>query len=161
MRFAHEFHSRLHHSWKSLAKRLNRDPKIVIHDNSCIILYIIVMLYGISCFVGPLCDGTQLYDSKCQLSLTPSLPIIHHAITDTHLLAKRCNQTFPKHRIVIFALTFHISFKLLFTNREIVDGNGINFHIPHLFWWMFWNVNTLKPKQNCYHFANIFRDFSN
>ena len=28
-------------SWKLLANRLTRDPKIVIHGNSCIILYII------------------------------------------------------------------------------------------------------------------------
>ena len=35
MRFANDFHS-----WKSLANRLTRDPKIVIHGNSCIILYI-------------------------------------------------------------------------------------------------------------------------
>ena len=40
MRFANEFHSWLHHSWKSLANRLTRDPKIVIHGNSCIILYV-------------------------------------------------------------------------------------------------------------------------
>ena len=41
MRFAHDFHSWLRHSWKLLANRLTRDPKIVIHGNSCIILYII------------------------------------------------------------------------------------------------------------------------
>ena len=40
MRFANDFHSWLRHSWKSLANRLTRDPKIVIHGNSCIILYI-------------------------------------------------------------------------------------------------------------------------
>ena len=34
MRFANDFHSWLHHSWKSLANRLTRDPKIVIHGNS-------------------------------------------------------------------------------------------------------------------------------
>ena len=36
MRFTDDFHS-----WKSLANRLTRDPKIVIHGNSCIILYIL------------------------------------------------------------------------------------------------------------------------
>ena len=40
MRFANDFHSWLRHSWKLLANRLTRDPKIVIHSNSCIILYI-------------------------------------------------------------------------------------------------------------------------
>ena len=40
MRFANDFHSWLHHSWKLFANRLTRDPKIVIHGNSCIILYI-------------------------------------------------------------------------------------------------------------------------
>ena len=40
MRFANDFHSWLRHSWKSLANRLTRDPKIVINGNSCIILYI-------------------------------------------------------------------------------------------------------------------------
>ena len=39
MRFADDFHSWLRHSWKSSANRLTRDPKIVIHGNSCIILY--------------------------------------------------------------------------------------------------------------------------
>ena len=41
MRFASDFHWWLRHSWKSLASRLTRDPKIVIHGNSCIILYIL------------------------------------------------------------------------------------------------------------------------
>ena len=40
MRFANDFHSWLHHSWKLLANRLTRDPKIVIYGNSCIILFI-------------------------------------------------------------------------------------------------------------------------
>ena len=40
IRFANNFHSWLRHSWKPLANRLTRDPKIVIHGNSCIILYI-------------------------------------------------------------------------------------------------------------------------
>ena len=43
MRFANDFHSWLRHSWKLLANRLTRDPKIVIHGNSCIILYIIII----------------------------------------------------------------------------------------------------------------------
>ena len=38
--FANDFHSWLRHSWKSLANHLTRDQKIVIHGNSCIILYI-------------------------------------------------------------------------------------------------------------------------
>ena len=41
MRFANDFHSWLRHSWKLLANRLTRDPKIVIHGNSCIILYVL------------------------------------------------------------------------------------------------------------------------
>ena len=45
MRFANDFHSWLRHSWKSLANRLTRDPKIVIHGNSCIILYILHALH--------------------------------------------------------------------------------------------------------------------
>ena len=40
-RFANDFHSWLCHSWKSLATHLTRDPKIVIHGNSCIIPYVI------------------------------------------------------------------------------------------------------------------------
>ena len=40
MWFANDFHSWLRHSWKLLANRLTRDPKIVVHGNSCIILYI-------------------------------------------------------------------------------------------------------------------------
>ena len=40
-RFANNFHSWLRHSWKLLANRLTRDPKIVIHGNSCIILYVL------------------------------------------------------------------------------------------------------------------------
>ena len=43
MRFANDFHSWLRHSWKLLANRLTRDPKIVIHGNSCIILYISIV----------------------------------------------------------------------------------------------------------------------
>ena len=44
MRFANDFHSWLRHSWKLLANRLTRDPKIVIHGNSCIILYILFLV---------------------------------------------------------------------------------------------------------------------
>ena len=40
MRFVNDFHSWLRHSRKSLANRLTRDTKIVIHGNSCITLYI-------------------------------------------------------------------------------------------------------------------------
>ena len=42
--FANDFHSWLHHLWKSLANRLTCDPKIVIHGNSCIILYILIII---------------------------------------------------------------------------------------------------------------------
>ena len=38
--FANDFHSWLRHSWKSLANYLTRDQNIVIHGNSCIILYV-------------------------------------------------------------------------------------------------------------------------
>ena len=40
IRFTNDFHSWLRHSWISLANCLTRDPKIVIHGNSSIILYI-------------------------------------------------------------------------------------------------------------------------
>ena len=38
--FGNDFHSRLHHSWKLMANCLTRDPKVIIHSNSCLILYI-------------------------------------------------------------------------------------------------------------------------
>ena len=41
MQFANDFHSWPRHQWKLLANCLILDPKIVIHGNSCIILYII------------------------------------------------------------------------------------------------------------------------
>ena len=41
--------------WKSLANRLTREPKIVIHGNSCIILYIL--------YRGPESNATILDDS--------------------------------------------------------------------------------------------------
>ena len=59
MQFANDFHSWLRHSWKSLANRLTRDPKIVIHGNSCIILYIQALLrlrMATHLFVVPLVD---------------------------------------------------------------------------------------------------------
>ena len=37
MRFAYDFHL-IRHSWKLLANHLTCDPKIIIHDNSCIVL---------------------------------------------------------------------------------------------------------------------------
>ena len=40
MQFANDFHSWLRHSRKSLANRLTRDPKIVIHGNECFILFL-------------------------------------------------------------------------------------------------------------------------
>ena len=52
-RFGNDFHSWLRHSWKSLPNRLTRDKKIVIHGNSCIILYII-------------CSDNGLLPGQCQ-----------------------------------------------------------------------------------------------
>ena len=46
MRFTNDFHSWLRHSWRSLANHLTRDQKIVIHDNSCIILYVFIYIYS-------------------------------------------------------------------------------------------------------------------
>ena len=39
-RFANDFHEWRSHDWKSLANRLRSDPKIVIHGNECIILFL-------------------------------------------------------------------------------------------------------------------------
>ena len=44
MRFTKHFHSRPRHSLKLLANRLTREPKIVIHRNLCIILYIVFIV---------------------------------------------------------------------------------------------------------------------
>ena len=49
MRFVNNFHSWLRHSWKSLANRLTRDPKIVIGGNSWIILYVCPMPWASLC----------------------------------------------------------------------------------------------------------------
>ena len=49
MRFANDCHSWLRHSWKSLANRLIRDPKIVIRDNSCIILNFFPLFCRFNC----------------------------------------------------------------------------------------------------------------
>ena len=38
--FANDFHEWRGHEWKSLANRLTSDPKIVIHGNECIILFL-------------------------------------------------------------------------------------------------------------------------
>ena len=40
-RFANDFHEWRSHEWKSLANRITSDPKIVIHGNKCIILFLI------------------------------------------------------------------------------------------------------------------------
>ena len=39
-RFANDFHEWRSHEWKSLANRFTSDPKIVIHGNECIILFL-------------------------------------------------------------------------------------------------------------------------
>ena len=39
-RIANDFHEWQSHKWKSLANRLTSDPKIVIHGNECIILFL-------------------------------------------------------------------------------------------------------------------------
>ena len=39
-RFANDFHEWRSHEWKSLVNRLTRDPKMVIHGNECIILFL-------------------------------------------------------------------------------------------------------------------------
>ena len=40
-RFANNFYEWRSHEWKSLANRLTSDPKIAIHGNECIILFLI------------------------------------------------------------------------------------------------------------------------
>ena len=52
-RFANDFHSWLRHSWKLLANRLTRDPKIVIHGYSCIVLYFLNENIWISIKISP------------------------------------------------------------------------------------------------------------
>ena len=39
-RFANNFHEWRSHEWKLLANRITSDPKIVIHGNECIILFL-------------------------------------------------------------------------------------------------------------------------
>ena len=39
-RFANDFHEWRSHEWKSLANRITSDPKIDIHGNECIILFL-------------------------------------------------------------------------------------------------------------------------
>ena len=39
-RFANNFHEWRSHEWKLLAKRITSDPKIVIHGNECIIIFL-------------------------------------------------------------------------------------------------------------------------
>ena len=39
-RFANNFHEWRSHGWKSLADHIKSDPKIVIHGNECIILFL-------------------------------------------------------------------------------------------------------------------------
>ena len=73
MRFANDFHSWrnswLRHSWKLLANRLTRDPKIVIHGNSCIILYIIYT-----------CSAAEIWSPGRQMRPMnpPGYPRSHH-----------------------------------------------------------------------------------
>ena len=45
IRFVNDFHSWLLHWWKSLANRLTCDPKVVIHGNSCISLFLMVAVF--------------------------------------------------------------------------------------------------------------------
>ena len=63
MRFANDFHSWLRHSWQLLANRLTRDPKIVIHGNSSIILYFIgdISFQNISVQGGGKCNQCQIF----------------------------------------------------------------------------------------------------
>ena len=39
-RFAKDFHKWRSHEWKSLATRIKSDPKIIIHRNKCIIIFL-------------------------------------------------------------------------------------------------------------------------
>ena len=87
MRFANDFHSWLRHSWKLLAHRLTRDPKIVIHGNSCIFLYICHNMS--SWYIGFKSPGqtTHISRASCQkgpLGRIPSISISkwgHHWFT--------------------------------------------------------------------------------
>ena len=70
MRFANNFHSWLRHSWKLLANRFTRDPKIVIHGTHA--------LFFISCIV---CRKLTTYHNSpfCNydLSILISVSYIH------------------------------------------------------------------------------------
>ena len=67
MWFANDFHSWLHHSWKSLANHLTHHQKIVIHSNSCIILYKSTRIL-LGCFadlITKLFGNIKTIDSMC------------------------------------------------------------------------------------------------
>ena len=71
MRFANDLHSWLRHSWKLLANRLTRDPKIVIHGNSCIILYTIIIIIAIIIFI---IIGYSIFIVAADIPYSPDVP---------------------------------------------------------------------------------------
>ena len=110
-RIANDFHSWLRHSWKLLANRLTRDPKIVIHGNSCIILYIFDM-------------GT-LYPGKTAFSYWDGPQVSSKALVakwENLLEWRRCNIYYSRDNVFIAS----ISLQWRINGRDSVSN-----HQPH------------------------------
>ena len=114
--FANDFHSWLRHSWKSLANHLTRDQKIVIHGNSCIILYIYKSLV-VRCrtyskhTANMFCNGQhkkykQVHSSICYLSSTAH--IIYRWLSAILLMHWRyCSLALSKRYTVSFCASIY------------------------------------------------------
>ena len=58
--YANDFHSWLRHSWNPLTNHLTRDQQIVIHGNSCIIIYLTNIRPSHRFTVPMMCNACQL-----------------------------------------------------------------------------------------------------
>ena len=109
MRFANDIHSWLRHSWKSLANRLTRDPKIVRHGNSCIILYVIVFWKSFHYLIQPII---------CQFCIQAGPGPVFCLFFIDHFIPKIINTFRPKHNHhhsadSIFKCIFWLQFRLI------------------------------------------------
>ena len=145
MRFANDFHPWLRHSWKllanritsdrhgwkSLANRITSDPKIVIHGNSCIILYIFIIVMKV----------TLMIIRKTITTITIMMIMIIIVLYMTRLLKL----------ILIFILTI-LSFILIIMYRQMLSVD-----VLHPIWYMqtgiyhyylIGSVNATLPRNN-------------
>ena len=118
MWFANDFHLGLHNLWKSLANYFTQDEKVIIHGNSCIILYINFVYYHQHKFNG---KDYNLNDSLTETS--GNVIYIYHGIT---MMVLQCRLMMKRkfHKYIFFCSHYRIFSVYCLHHVLVVSSNN-------------------------------------